>query len=1245
MREFPAIIRRFLRLRYLALVAALVLVTYGAMGALAWSTINRAGGLKTYIESQISDPSRGIAFTMSSAEIIFEFSRYPVQIKAADIQIETPEVALSLSRSTLGFSPIDLLLANISPRLIELEGIALTAEYHPDGWHSEVSLDLLLGVLRLQETGEDESAEQESNDWGGNIDHLRITGGQIIVNYPATESGQENTSITLDPIEIDLRRDGNRLNGLLLIDSSEIGDARIDFTTDADFSTAALTITFSELDGGRAYPYLGFSLPELRNSGRLSGQVRLAVVDRKITQISGDIDALAGRIVIPSLGLVHYDDASAIFSFDQKQDVVTVSKFVINASQNQQVSGNFSLAGEIRSASSETPVVIVTLSGRNIILEPWLKRIPDETPWINHPRFGRAIRGGTMQKLMLNGIGVIDRPQEKIDITQLAVQADLGNMRLETGGGSIDRFAGTLAASLDFAIGGSGELKRASAKLLLTDAVLLPVKAKRIVEIEGIEILASLDDNIIDITRAAIDAKHLGKMALATKLHLDKNLKLGLIETAIKAEQVDKNLAVELWPPALYQGARSWLERRVRGGVINGLEIAFAINTEEDRAKMLFAKGKGRLTHAEVAYLDTMPPIKDTDANITVTSGEGQDATLALVLEQGVVNGVDIAGSDLTIHHDGVKTLANLTLVGAGKLGKAIESIDELPLDFLPPEGLSIGGDEGEVDFSGSVKWIFPKTSKDDVFSTMEIVMSATAMDATILYPAYDVMADNTMLEALFDRGDMKINGIGRFNGAPGKLSLHFVPQGSRDITITLPESPEMTDYLGTKFDLEVIGETSGIITINRASKNDPPSVGIAFDLTKAGFYLPQLDLTKLVGEEAEFQTRLDVSKGYFSSARDLEMTSDALTTKGWLDFNDDGTLSEGHFSTFEWSGNTLRNITVVNEHGHNIAISAEAGVMDLRPLRSTDGSSGRLALDLNLSADRFILDDRLSFAGKVSITTNEVGKGEADFLGDLYLNNEPFITQASLTALFGNSGESMQGSGLIDGVGIDIVLRTKETGGEVMVLKTANAGRVLKALDIVDSIKDGDMNMIVEFEPNNRDHFILYAKLTDFKIIEAPFIVRLMSVLSHTGIFSFLQDGSAVFTEGRARIEVTPDTRKIHSARATGDALAIDLVGVIDQNSGAIEISGVLLPIHLITKLLGYVPLVGEILTGVNNEGFFATQFSITGTMDEPETEVNLSSVAPGLIRDIFSPNWIENERSRILDESNELDEPENAQ
>jgi len=37
---------------------------------------------------------------------------------------------------------------------------------------------------------------------------------------------------------------------------------------------------------------------------------------------------------------------------------------------------------------------------------------------------------------------------------------------------------------------------------------------------------------------------------------------------------------------------------------------------------------------------------------------------------------------------------------------------------------------------------------------------------------------------------------------------------------------------------------------------------------------------------------------------------------------------------------------------------------------------------------------------------------------------------------------------------------------------------------------------------------------------------------------------------------------------------------------------------------------------------------------VDDPNIDVRLSSIAPGLLRDIFSPDWISNERSRLLGE-----------
>ena len=78
------------------------------------------------------------------------------------------------------------------------------------------------------------------------------------------------------------------------------------------------------------------------------------------------------------------------------------------------------------------------------------------------------------------------------------------------------------------------------------------------------------------------------------------------------------------------------------------------------------------------------------------------------------------------------------------------------------------------------------------------------------------------------------------------------------------------------------------------------------------------------------------------------------------------------------------------------------------------------------------------------------------------------------------------------------------------------------------------------------------------------------------------------------------------------------------------------LLPLYGITKLIGKVPLVGQILTGIDNAGFFATQFSLSGTIDDPETSVNVSSIAPGVFRDVFSPDWINRERERLIPDEN---------
>jgi hypothetical protein len=63
---------------------------------------------------------------------------------------------------------------------------------------------------------------------------------------------------------------------------------------------------------------------------------------------------------------------------------------------------------------------------------------------------------------------------------------------------------------------------------------------------------------------------------------------------------------------------------------------------------------------------------------------------------------------------------------------------------------------------------------------------------------------------------------------------------------------------------------------------------------------------------------------------------------------------------------------------------------------------------------------------------------------------------------------------------------------------------------------------------------------------------------------------------------------------------------------------------------------VLGELIAGVDKNGIFVTQFKMSGALDKPTTKVNpVTSLAPGVIRDILSPNWIGREQERLFGKS----------
>ena len=96
-------------------------------------------------------------------------------------------------------------------------------------------------------------------------------------------------------------------------------------------------------------------------------------------------------------------------------------------------------------------------------------------------------------------------------------------------------------------------------------------------------------------------------------------------------------------------------------------------------------------------------------------------------------------------------------------------------------------------------------------------------------------------------------------------------------------------------------------------------------------------------------------------------------------------------------------------------------------------------------------------------------------------------------------------------------------------------------------------------------------------------------------------------------------------------------MVGVYDRASKQVDVGGNLVPVSQISNIVGKLPLIGNVLTGLDKSGIFATQFRVSGLSDDMTTAVNPASIAPGLLRDLISPNWLGKESERLFNEKSD--------
>lgn len=681
----------------------------------------------------------------------------------------------------------------------------------------------------------------------------------------------------------------------------------------------------------------------------------------------------------------------------------------------------------------------------------------------------------------------------------------------------------------------------------------------------------------------------------------------------------------KFWPPDAASGARDWMTANMRDGVYRDTTASLTGRIQIDgknagNVTVDSINGHINISGVTIDYLNPMPPLKNVVATGTFSDGRFDFAAQGGNIGDLVLDGGTVAISGI---RSGTGTLALMALI-RGPVGSALDIVAHPRLNLLSKAGLKTEGAAGAHTTRLELKIPLLKDLK------AEEVRVKSVSDITELAFADVVksrgVTDGTVSLSI-DNDAMTAKGTALYAGTKVDFEWQQDFTGSNNVETRIAAKATVDAGMREIFDVFMRDRIEGPVPINfiyeeRRDKTETFSAGL--NLTDAKFSLPGFEWKKSAGTEATAEVAILMTDGKITALPQFRIDAGEFRMAG------KGTFNPGAPYNTANGGDTAGN--------------------------NGGGAAGNSVVE-TLDIERFILGDT-SFSATVRRATDrsftiDVSGGGFDatpFISqDLGGIDAPDLPALSLTGIFGRFWVSeaaptsnvrmelkrdstrwerivVEGALPEGGKAISIkILPTPE--GHNLEIYSADAGSLLKAMDVTDSIRTGiiEINGVRKGGPNAPWRGI--AEMKRFRVADAPNFARLLTIASLTGINDSISGKGISFARLSFPYVFENEVATITEARAVGSELGITATGRIDFGKDAIDIDGTIIPAYTINSLLGQIPVIGTILTGEKGGGIFAASYKISGPVEKPKISVNpLSALAPGFLRKLldgggFSP------------------------
>jgi len=203
----------------------------------------------------------------------------------------------------------------------------------------------------------------------------------------------------------------------------------------------------------------------------------------------------------------------------------------------------------------------------------------------------------------------------------------------------------------------------------------------------------------------------------------------------------------------------------------------------------------------------------------------------------------------------------------------------------------------------------------------------------------------------------------------------------------------------------------------------------------------------------------------------------------------------------------------------------------------------------------------------------------------------------------------------------LHILIDTDAANQRHLSIDSEDAGGVFKAFGIYEDMVGGVLSVKGSYDDSRPGKPLTgTAHVSEFTVVGAPVLARLLTVASFNGIIDLLNGDGIAFSSLDAPFSLSDGLLELHDARSFGNALGLTAKGQIDLDNDRIAMEGTIVPAYMLNSLLGNIPLLGGLITGDEGSGIFAATYSIKGTSNAPEVSVNpLATLAPGVLRKLF--------------------------